>query len=185
MSIFWKISYFIVLAGVFVLAMFVAANYQMLNASFYLMAYVLLIFLVCFGFYAGQSVSRPLKKITAIAKALAGGNLHARVDIRGSDELVQLAQAINKIADELQKTHQEKEQIKYSVGQKVNSLVKPVHQTIEALEQKVAHRTMSMHQATQLSEKLQIDLVFKEAELLDIKEQLEKSKKRKSKSMTS
>jgi two-component system phosphate regulon sensor histidine kinase PhoR len=185
MSIFWRMSYIVILTGIFVLCMFVAANYQMLNASLYLMAYVLLVFLLFFGFFVGQSVSRPLRKIVKTANDVASGNLKSQADIKTHDEFGQLASALNSIAAELQKVHQEKEEVRQSAGQKVNFLVKPVYQTIDALEEKVAHRTMAMHRANQLSEKLQIDLVFKEAELLDLKEKLEKSKRRKSKSMLS
>ncbi len=184
MSFSWKISYVVFISGLFVLASFVAANYQVLPAGYSLIAYALLAFLFLFGMLAGKHVARPLKEITKTAKELAGGNLQRRAKAKGDDELGQLAGALNEIADMLQKSRQENENVPAMAAAKVNSIVRPVHDTIDALEQKVAHRTLDMHRAKELSERLQMDLVFKEAELIDAKGELAKAIKRKSKKIT-
>lgn len=181
MNFSWKISYIIFTSGVFVLASFIAANYQVLPVGYSLIAYGLLVFLFFFALLAGKNVSRPLKEITKMAKQLAGGNLQSRAEAKDNDELGQLAGALNEIGEMLQKSRQENENVSAMVATKVNSIVQPVHDTIEALEQKVSHRTLDMHRAKELSERLQVDLVFKEAELIDVKGELAKAIKRKSK----
>ena len=51
------------------------------------------------------------------------------------------------------------------------------------LEQKAKNRTMEFHKANEVAEKMQIDLLLKEAELVDLKGQMAKLMVRKSKKM--
>lgn len=175
----WKILYFILISGTFALVALAAANYQNLNADVYLIIYLVLIFLLLFGCAMAWAISRPLKKIVEAANELAEGNMHSRAHVRGDDELAQVAQALNKIGQNIEKSHKEKEELGQSVATKVHLITQPLHETIQALEQKVSHRTAQMHQATQLAQKLQFDLLLKEAEFVDLKGQMAKLMKRK------
>lgn len=181
MSFSGKITYFIFIAGTFVLLSFAALNYQMPTADIYFVLYLLLLFLLLFGIFVAKHTSKPLKKIVKAADELADGNLKSRAYVKNNDELGQLAKSLNKIAEKLEKTHQEKETIQHSVAMKVGSIVQPFHETIEALEEKTKNRTAEFHKANEISEKMQIDLLLKEAELVDLKGQMAKLMKRKSK----
>ena len=185
MSIASKISYFIILAGTFTLSMFAAVNLQNVSVGFYLVAASILTFLLLFGFAAGYYLSRPLQAIGKTIDQLVKGNLESRVDIQSDDEFALFASSINKIGTMLQEARDQKEMVHRTVGVKVNSLVQPVYETIEALEEKVAHRTTAMHQAMGLSEKLQTDLAMTQAQLASLKTKIAKAKKRKTKRMVS
>jgi len=175
-----KISYSVFIAGVFALLAFAAVNWQNLTLDTYFIMYLVLVFLMLFGFFAGRSTARPLKKIVKAAIDLADGNLQSRANVVSNDELGHLAKTLNVIAQNLQKTHEEKEQMRHSMATKVHSVNSPLHETIQALERKVKHRTMEMQRSTELSEKLQLELLLKEAEFVDLKSQLAKLMKRKS-----
>ena len=141
---------------------------------------MLVIIALLFGIFAGSRFSRPLKKIIHAADELADGNIKSRAYITGNDEFGQLAKSLNKIAQNMEKVHQEKEKIQHSVATKVSAIIQPFHETMEALEEKAKNRTAEFHKANELAEKMQIDLLLKEAELVDVKGQLAKLMKRKS-----
>lgn len=54
------------------------------------------------GFLIGRVVSAPIERMRTAAAQIGQGNLHARVPLQGSLELVELAQTFNKMADDLQ-----------------------------------------------------------------------------------
>ena len=181
LSFSWKITYFIILSGAFIMLALVGASYQNASGVFYSLIYFLVLFVVLFGLFVGKRFSRPLKRIVKAANELADGNVKSRAHVGGFDEMGQLAASLNKIAQAMEKTHQEKETLKHSVAMKVSSIVRPLHDTIEALEQKAKNRTMEFHKANEVAEKMQIDLLLKEAELVDLKGQMAKLMVRKSK----
>src|SRR6185436_12927795 len=122
LSFSWKITYFIFIAGAFALLSFAALNYQSLNSAVYAILYMLLAFLLLFGMVVARHTARPLEKIIQAANDLADGNVKSRAYVKNNDELGQLAKSLNKIAEKLEKTHQEKEKIQHSVAMKVSSL---------------------------------------------------------------
>ncbi|HRX82794.1 MAG TPA: ATP-binding protein, partial [Pirellulaceae bacterium] len=65
--------------------------------------------LVVLGIGTAQFVARrfcaPIQAMAAVAKQLAQGNLHARVDVQSTDEVGQLAESLNQMADELSQSH--------------------------------------------------------------------------------
>lgn len=178
-----KITYFIFIAGAFVLLSFAALNYQYLNVAIYFMLYLLLLFLLLFGIFVARHTSKPLHKIIKAADELADGNVKSRAYVKSNDELGQLAKSLNKIAQNMERTAQEKEKIQHSVAMKVSSIVQPFHDTIKALEEKAHNRTIDFHRANEVAEKMQIDLLLKEAELVDMKGQMAKLMKRKSRNV--
>ncbi len=180
LSFSWKITYFIVLSGVFAVLALAAANYGSLSGVFYSLIYFLVLFIFLFGIFVGSRLARPLKKIAKAADELADGNVKSRAYVAGNDELGQLAKSLNKIAQNMENVHREKEKIQHSVAMKVNAIVHPLHDTIEALEEKARNRTMEFHQANEIAEKTQFDLLLKEAELVDLKGQMAKLMARKS-----
>ncbi len=55
------------------------------------------------GLYAAKRMAAPLMAMKAMAARMAGGELEARTEVRGNDELADLAQAINALAAQLEK----------------------------------------------------------------------------------
>lgn len=163
---------------------FAALNYQALNADMYFVLYLLLVFLLLFGIFVASHTSKPLKKIVKTAHELAEGNIHSRAYVRNNDEVGQLAGLLNKIGEKLEKANYEKATIHQAVSAKVNAIVGPLHETIEALEEKAKNRTIEFHKANEVAQKMQIDLLLKEAELVDLKGELAKLMKRKNKKVT-
>jgi diguanylate cyclase (GGDEF)-like protein len=60
---------------------------------------------VVLGVLLGQGLSVPLRRLTAAARSLRQGELHQRVEARGSDEVATLARAFNAMSEELVRRH--------------------------------------------------------------------------------
>ncbi len=65
--------------------------------------------LVVLGIGIAQLVARrfcaPIQVMAAVAKQLAQGNFQARIDLQSTDEVGQLAESLNRMADELSQSH--------------------------------------------------------------------------------
>ncbi|WP_310451082.1 EAL domain-containing protein [Sulfuritalea sp.] len=67
----------------------------------YLALGLFLLFSAVAAVWLGRSLSRPVRRLTAIAEDIAGGNLSRRAPSGGGDELGRLADAFNHMTDEL------------------------------------------------------------------------------------
>lgn len=56
-----------------------------------------------------RTITTPILKLVVAAKSIATGYLHQRVKMKGNDEIAQLSQTFNKMADNLQKQEQLKD----------------------------------------------------------------------------
>ncbi len=65
----------------------------------------LLLIILVIGYFIGQSIVRPIRKMTQVAKEIAAGDFHQRVKVKSHDEIGQLAKTFNQMTDNLQKSH--------------------------------------------------------------------------------
>ncbi|MCX6718199.1 MAG: HAMP domain-containing protein [Candidatus Staskawiczbacteria bacterium] len=150
-----KIAIPIILVGIFAIIIFIALNYETLEPSFYIIILFLVIFVFFFGFAIGQNLTSPLRRLLDKAIELSQGNLSSRVYLETEDELSELANIFNKIAQELQKTSEQEANMEKSVGIKVKARTQELEETINALEQKVKNRTIELERLLEESNKLQ------------------------------
>ncbi len=176
-----KIAVPIILVGVFSIAVFIAAGYERLNFSFYIIISLLAIYVFFFGLAVGQNLASPIKKILNKATELSEGNLSSRVYIETKDELSELARVFNKIAEELEVSREQESNTEKSVGIKVKAKTKELEETINALEQKVKNRTIELERLVKDSSKLQEDVKGKKDETIQLKKELDSFKQKVSK----
>lgn len=168
-----KIAVPMILVGIFAIVVFVAVSYEQLEPSFYIIILFLVIYVFFFGFATGQNISSPIKKLLDRAMELSKGNLSSRVYLETKDELSELANAFNKIAEELEASHLQEENTEKSVGIKVKARTEELEETISALEQKVKNRTIELERLAKESDKLQEAVRGKEAETIQLKKELD------------
>jgi HAMP domain-containing protein len=173
-----KIAVPIILVGIFAIVVFIAINYEQLGADFYITVLCLAVFVFSFGFAIGQSIASPVRKLLEEATELSKGNLSSRTYLESKDELSELAEVFNKIAEELKVSREQETNIEKSVGIKVKARTKDLEETIGALEQKVKNRTIELERLIEESNKLQIGAKTKETEIAQLKKELSNFKQK-------
>jgi len=143
-TVSFKIAYPIIIAGLFVIVVFIALNYQTLNASFYIILVLLVAYIFLFGFATGQNFSSPIRKLLQRADDLSKGNLKSRFYTQSQDELGELGRVFNKIAEEYEQSKSQAATLEKSVDIKVKARTQSLEETISDLEQKVKARTLEL-----------------------------------------
>ena len=105
------------------------------------------------------------------AEELSKGNLSSRVYLETKDELSELGGAFNKIAEDLERSHEVEENTEKSVDIKVKARTQALEETIDALEQKVRNRTAELQSMIKDLEKMQQQLMMKESEVSSLRQQ--------------
>lgn len=145
-----KIALPIILVGLFALTVFISISYESLTVSFYLIFVLVVLFAFSFGFATGQSVATPMKKILNRAMDLSKGDLKSRVYLEErKDEISDLAQVFNKIADELEKSKLETEEKEKSVDIRVRAKTRALEEKITGLEQKIKNKTIELQKLSE------------------------------------
>jgi nitrate/nitrite-specific signal transduction histidine kinase len=154
-----RITLPVVLSGLFATTIFVALNYQELQWTFYVVVLLLTFFIFFFGYAIGQKFGAPVKKILEKATDLSEGNYSVRVYLETKDELADLAEVFNRIAEELEQIQTEKENTEKTVDMKVRAKTQVLEETISALEQKVKNRTAEMERLMKQMEGMRQEVV--------------------------
>ncbi len=153
-----KIAVPIILAGIFAIAVFAALNYERLDLSFYIVILIFSVYVFSFGFATGQSLVSPLKQLLDRATELSKGNLSSRVYLETKDEFAELARVFNQIAEELQASREQGENVEKSVGIKVQARTQDLQEIINALEQKVKNRTIELERLVKQLQSMQAEV---------------------------
>lgn len=81
-----------------------------------------------------RSVLRPVEALTAGARALAGGRLDARVDVRGNDEVAELGRAFNTMAEALERNERARRSMVSDVAHELRTPLTSIRVQIEAVQ---------------------------------------------------
>ena len=168
----FKIAFPIIVAGLFVTVSFIAINYNNLTFGFYIILVFLAIYLFLFGFAIGQNFTAPVKKLLKKANDLNKGDLKSRFYSESKDEIGELSNVFNKIADKLEESSYENEKTKRSVDIKVEAQTQGLKETINNLEQKVQNRTLEIQKMLGDLEKFKEYSKQREVEASELKEQV-------------
>ncbi len=153
-----KVAYPIIIAGIFVIVSIVAISYDNLNASFYLIFILLIIFIFLYSIAVGQNLTSPVKKLLERADDLSKGELESRFFTESQDEIGELSTTFNKIAHKLEDSNYENEKTKKMVGLRIEVETRALRDTISNLEQKLQNKTSELQK--------------KEVEVAELKEKL-------------
>jgi len=171
-SISLKIAYPIIIAGLFIMVAFIALNYESLTLNFYIIFVFLILYIFLFGFATGQNFASPVRKLLQSADNLSRGDLKSRSYLEGKDELGQLAHTFNRIADDLEQSRNQNDNMEKSVDLKVQARTRSLEETINALEQKVKNRTIEIQRTAADLERLRQESQVRAAEAETLKNRL-------------
>ena len=165
-----KVAYSIIITGLFIIVVFIASTYQILDYNFYIVLIPLTAFLFLFGFATGQKFALPVKELLKDVDYLSKGNLKVRFQTKDKDELGQLARVFNKVAESFEQSRSEIE----SLDAKVKLRTATLEGIINVLEQKIKNRTLEFQRTTEDLEKTQAQLQQKDEEITDLRGQIDK-----------
>ena len=168
-----KVALPIIVAGIFIMAIFIALNYERLDFNFYLIFGLLTIYTFLFGFATGQNISRPVQKLLRRADELSKGDLKTRVYLETKDEFGELSGIFNKIADELEESYSAGERAEKSVDLKVKARTQGLEEIINSLEQKVKNRTIELEKISAESNKLKDETKNRETEVAGLRSEID------------
>ena len=79
--------------------------------------------LIAYGilYFQVKKISRPLKEISAAAKVIAGGELHKRLEINTHDEIEDLANSFNDMAESLEKIEENRRNLVADISHDLRS----------------------------------------------------------------
>jgi two-component system sensor histidine kinase BaeS len=104
----------------------------------------------------------PVEALTAAARRLEGGDLSARVEVRGRDEVAELARAFNAMAEALARSRAQRRQLTSDIAHELRTPLTNLRAQIEALQDGLmapdAAGLRSLHEETLLLARLVDDL---------------------------
>ena len=174
-SIFLKISFSLIISGLFLIAIFIALSYKELNLELYLIFLLTLIFTFLFSLAIGQRFVFPVKKLIRRATELSKGSLKTRIYLETKDEFEELARIFNQIAEELERSHSMVEKAKDTVSIKVRARTKELEENMESLERKVKDRARELQRMIDEFEKFQKLGKKRELETIELKKALRRA----------
>jgi signal transduction histidine kinase len=117
---------------------------------------------ILIGVFLTWQLTGPLRKLRAAAQGIAGGDLNQRVDIRSRDELGQLGQAFNHMAESLSQVEKLRQNMVTDIAHELRTPLSVMRGHLEAILDGVFEPSdeniSSIHQETVLLSRLVDDL---------------------------
>lgn len=85
------------------------------------------------GGFLFRSITAPLRELTAASEAIAQGDLSVRADVRGQDEVAQLADAFNHMAESLHRMEQARRTQTADIAHELRTPLTVLQGTLEAM----------------------------------------------------
>ena len=106
---------------------------------------------VVIGYFVSRMLTNPLRRITGTAKQIRDGDLSARTNLRGDDEIDQLGETFDEMATSLEKDLKHEKRITSDVAHELRTPLMAMLATVEAMQDGV-YPTDSEHLETVASE---------------------------------
>jgi nitrate/nitrite-specific signal transduction histidine kinase len=165
-KIVYKIISPMLLATLFAVTIFIAMDYERMRPEFYMVLLLVVITIFFFGYATGERFASPIQELIERANQLGKGNFSNRIYLNTKDELEELAQVYNRLAEELEDSCQREKNVEGSTDIKVRARTQSMQEIIDALERKVQNRTVEMDRLTKELESLQQLIKEKDSQIV-------------------
>lgn len=88
---------------------------------------------LCFGLWFSGFFTRPIGKITDVALEIYNGNLSARTQMKGTDELSYLGESFDEMADSIERARKMEVQLTSDVAHELRTPLMAIQTTVEAM----------------------------------------------------
>ena len=98
-----------------------------------LAAIVAIVLASVFGYFFARNLVRPIKRMTDTAVAIKEGDLTARTDLQGEDEVAQLGQTFDAMADAMERDRKLERRLTTDVAHELRTPLMAIQATVEAM----------------------------------------------------
>lgn len=88
---------------------------------------------LCIGFLFARGLVNPINRISKAAKAIGEGDLSARTNLHGDDEIARLGQTFDDMAESVQKDRQLERRLTTDVAHELRTPLMAIQSTVEAM----------------------------------------------------
>ena len=87
----------------------------------------------CIGFLFARNLVSPINRMTKTAKAIKEGDLSARTDLHGDDEIARLGETFDEMADSVEKDRELERRLTTDVAHELRTPLMAIQSTVEAM----------------------------------------------------
>ncbi|WP_139652214.1 sensor histidine kinase [Raoultibacter phocaeensis] len=96
-------------------------------------AAIAIILSLCIGFLFARNLVRPINRMTTTAKAIAEGDMSARTNMRGDDEISRLGETFDAMAESVEKDRELERRLTTDVAHELRTPLMAIQSTVEAM----------------------------------------------------
>lgn len=85
------------------------------------------------GYLFAHTLVSPIKRMTSTAKAIEGGDLSARTNLRGEDEIARLGETFDAMADSIERDRELERRLTTDVAHELRTPLMAIRSTVEAM----------------------------------------------------
>ncbi|WP_270295256.1 sensor histidine kinase [Eggerthella sinensis] len=87
----------------------------------------------CIGFLFARTLVRPINRMTTTAKAIKEGDLSARTELHGEDEIAHLGETFDAMADSIERDRELERRLTTDVAHELRTPLMAIQSTVEAM----------------------------------------------------
>ncbi len=130
------------------------------------------IFIGFISYYFSRKITNPLKILANDLEIIGKGNLGHRIKIKTGDEVEELAESFNQMAEDLNKSRTALEESKEVLEIKAVARTKELQELAKNLEEKVGDRTKELQEQLNELERFHRLTVGRELKMIELKKEL-------------
>lgn len=142
---------------------------------------LLLVFVLLFGaisFYLTKGIVRPIEELRKGIEIFREGDFNYRVEVKTGDEIEELANSFNQMAENLSQSYAALEEAKTVLEIKVKARTRELKELTEGLDEQVKERTKELQERVAELERFQKLVVGRELKMIELKKEIKKLKKK-------
>ena len=133
---------------------------------------LIVLFTALLAFYLSKGVTEPLEQLRKGAEIIGRGNFEHRIKIRTGDEIEELGETFNLMAEDLKQSLKDLEESKNVLEVKVKARTKELSELALTLEDKIKERTKQFQERVEELERFHRITIGREEKMMELKKKI-------------